>query len=272
MKLKVVHNSIDYTQKMGDFNNSVTTFNLSTHPLYIGLHKPLKALYVEMTTRVATDTLSLQIYNGTTFVDGDGVEDDTFGLTRSGFIKFTEDVDHDQEKTTIAGAELYWVKLTTTGAPSSVAIHGINLVLSNDLDFGFIPNVTDYLPENKTSFIAYHQEARDLIVQSLRSSGKQIVRQDEVGGQQRLNARQVDVFDLLEIEEFRNASKYLALSLLFEYLSKSEDDHFAIKAKRYHDRHVENLNSRLFSVDLDDDGVTDSEEAAAVQFIRIRRE
>lgn len=272
MKLKVFHNSVDYTLKMSDFNNTASSFNLSTHPLYVGFHKPLKSLYVEMTTRVATDTLALEYYNGSAFTAMSSVEDETLGLVNSGYITFPEDTDLLQEKTTIGGNELYWLKLTTTGAPASVSINGINLVLSSDDHLGFVPNFIDYLPMGKTSFIAFHQEARDLIVQGIRNSGKRITRSDEINGEQTLNPRQVDVFDLLDIEEFRNASKYLALSLIFDNLSTQADDRYATKAIGFNEKYLENLNSRLATIDDNDDGVTDYIEAAAVQFIRIHRE
>jgi hypothetical protein len=228
----------------------------------------LNKIYIEMNDRVDTAELIIDLWDGASFVTIPFVVDETFGLTQSGFVSWPESV--DQYKTDFdSTGEKYWVRLTANSNPTSVLINGINLVLSNDADLSFIPNVSDFLPTGSTSFIAFHQEARDIITQMLRNSGKKIAQYDSDDA---IDTRQVEVFDLLDIEEFRNASKYLALSLIFDYISKSNEDTYFQKSQRYYDRFLGSYNSNLITIDTNANGKTDTDENLAVQFIRIIRE
>ncbi len=275
MKLTVVHDDVDLTLKMDNLTAAATDLALDDLPIYIGYHKPLKHFYAELEANAETNTMEVAYYDGSAFVaiDAEDIEDKTFKFTMSGLVKLPE-LDH--VKTTIASKEMYWIRLTfapieagTEEDPASagtLGLNGINLVLSNDSDFGFVPNISDYRPAELTSWIGFHQEARNIIVQTIRNSGKAILQRAD------LVARQVDQFDLLEVEEFRNASKYLALHLIFDYLSKGSDDHYAIKAQRFYERYSDALNSNLMTIDMDDDGEKDEGESSSVQFIGIRRE
>jgi hypothetical protein len=254
---------------LDNFTNEAFELDLSTPKIYIGFHKPLKNIYIELDSRIADDETVVEYWNGTTWVEL-SIDDFTNGLTVSGLISWPEIA---QVKTThLTYGEMYWIRLSTTETPASVFINGINLVLSNDKDLSFIPNLTQYLPNGTTSFIGFHQEARDLIVQTIRNSGKKILRFEPSETLNSVSSRQVDQFDLLEIEEFRNASKYMALHLIFDYLSKSDDDGYRLKADRYYTKYTETLNTNLISVDQNDNGETDEAENQTVQFIRIRRE
>lgn len=265
MKLKILHSGIDYSLKFESFTGAVNELDFTTAPLFIGFHKPLKSIYVELQSRIAVDSLEVEFWNGSAFAAMSGIEDETEGLTKSGPIRFSneEQLKHDFDS---SGKELYWIKITPSNNPALVGIFGINLVLSNDKDFGFVPNILDYLPDNLNSWIGFHEEARNTIVQTIRNSGKKIYQHET------LETRQVDQFDLLQIDEFRNASKYLALHLIFDFLSKGEDDHYSVKSKRFLERYEQALNSNLMTVDLNDNGQIDEGENSAVQFIGIRRE
>lgn len=261
MKLTVVHNNIDLTLKMDGFTADVKTIDLTDGPIYVGYYKPLKTIYIELEDRSVTDTLDIEYFNGTVFTNIPVFEDKTFGLTSPGFISWEE---VEQSKTTVNSKELYWLKITTA-TPGDIAINGINLVLSDDNDFGFIPGIQRLLPTGLNSFIGFHEEARKRIVQRIRNSGKVIYGRDD------LIPKQVDQFDLLSIEEFRQASKYLALHLIYDYTSKNPEDIYAIKAASYHESYLESLNDRLTSLDSDDDGSEDDEESNVLSFTRIIR-
>lgn len=272
MKLKVNHNSIDYTQKMDDFTNEATEFDLSSNALFIGFTKPLKEIYIELEDGTQDIGLSVDFWNGSSWEAVSELEDKTFGLSSSGLIKWKEGL-KQVKKNHDGSGEKYWIKLSASNNPATVLINGINLVLSNDKDLSFVPNLKDFLPENSTSFIAFHQEARNMIVQMLRNSGKKITKFDTVTNNNLiLETRQIDQFDLLNIEEFRNASKYLALHLIFSYISKSNEDVFFQRSVRFYERFTDSYNTNLVSIDTNDNGVTDLGENLAVQFIGIRRE
>ncbi len=277
MKLEIRNDSIDYSNKLDNFANPTTEFDFGSDDFAIGFHKPLKNIYIEMDTREDVSILTVQYWNGTAWAPIDNVIDLTFGLNNSGLISWPEAVKHVRTDYSGTG-EKYWVRLLLDNAPAGVMINGINLVLSNDSDLSFVPNIGDYLPENSTSFIAFHQEARNIIVQMLRNSGKKISKIGtffpiELGLNLRpIDTRQVDQFDLLEIEEFHNASKYLALHLIFDYMSKSDEDAYFQKSKRYYERFLDSYNSNLVTIDSNDSGETDATENLAIQFIRIQRE
>lgn len=268
MKLSVVHDSLDLTLKMDNLANPVKSIDLSDGEIYLGYYKPIKNFYVEMDSEAATRALVLSYWNGSAWVAMPNVEDKTFGLTQSGYVLFPETI---QLKTAIIGSEKYWLKLTVSD-PAAVSVNGINLVLSDDKDLAFVPGLSAYLPDEMTSWIAFHQEATSQVVQYIRNSGK-VIRQDVavVLPEDNINLKQVDQFDLLDINEFKNASKYYALYLIYDYISKSDDDNYAQKSKRAFEKYTENLNSTFMSVDLNDDGETDDAEDLAIQFTRLRR-
>jgi hypothetical protein len=261
MRLTVIHNDIDLTLKMDNFSSYSKEIDLSNGEIHIGYFKPLKNIYIELTSREVADEINLKYFNGSEFVDVPGLEDRTFGLTESGLIFWPE---VHQVETTLNGKKAFWLKLTTSDEPA-LEVSGINLVLSNDKDFGFYPSIMELLPHNKHSFIGFHEEARNIIVQTIRNSGKRIKGYG-------LDAKQVDVFDLLSIEEFKQASKYLALHLIFDYLTKSSDDQYAFKARDYYQKYEKSLNDQLLTIDTNNNGQTDSGENMAIQFIRLRRE
>jgi hypothetical protein len=261
MRLTVIHNNIDLTLKMDNFTSYTKEIDLASGEVFIGYFKPLKNIYIELMQRETEDRLSLQYFNGSEFIDMPEVEDRTFGLTESGLIFWPE---IKQTETTINNKKAFWLKLTATEAPV-LEVSGINLVLSNDKDFGFYPSIMELLPHGSRSFIGFHEEARNIIVQTIRNSGKRIKGYG-------LDAKQVDVFDLLSVEEFRQASKYLAMHLIFDYLTKSSDDQYAFKARDYYRKYEKSLNDQLLTIDTNNNGHTDSGENMAIQFIRLRRE
>jgi hypothetical protein len=269
MKLSVIHNNIDLTLKMSDLAAPEKGIDLSQGPLYVGHYKPIKNLYIEMIEGAEEDQLSLQYFNGTDFVGVSNIEDHTYGLTKSGLIRFDE-LGTSFKESTIGGKKLFWFKLTNQ-ALTTPLIKGISLVLSNDSDLSFVPSLSSYLPNGFDSWIAFHQEATNQVIQMIRNSGKTI-RQEKGGSSRHINVKQVDQFDLLDIEEFRNASKYYALYLIFDHISKGDNDSFYQKSARYYEKYLENLNDKLISIDANDNGLTDAGEDLAIQFTRLRRE
>lgn len=262
MKLFISHNSIDLTQKMDNFTSPVKELDLADGKILIGYFKPIRNIYIEMTSRTGDEILSFNCYKNGSFTSVSGLEDKTFGATESGLISWAES---SEEKTTIEGREAYWYELDLS-ATAVLSINGINLVLSNDEDFSFVPDISGHLGQGSTSFIAFHQEARNQIIQRIRNSGMKIRDYDS------LDAKEVDQFDLLDIDSFKQASKYLALNLIFEDLSKSEDDQYATKAERYFEKYEMSLNDRMISIDTNNNGIKDESENLTPTFIRIKRE
>lgn len=269
MKLTVIHNSKDLSLKVDDLSNQISVIDLTKGKLRIGYFKPIKNIYVEMKSRViigedeietpVSDSLIIEHHNGQEFVAPKNVQDYTFGLTKSGLISWDNS---DGNVFEIDGKKLYWIELTTQ-APAQLEINGINLVLSNDRDLiSSFPTLLSYLPDNAKSFIGFHQEARDTIVQYIQNSGKVI--KDFKG-----EVKSVDQFDLVNINEFKMASKKLALSLIFSWLSRDNDDRYADKASEYKEEYYSCLNSRLMTIDDNNDGKTRPTELGTIQTVVI---
>jgi hypothetical protein len=260
MKLSIFQNSVDLSLKMDDFTKSPKSIDLSLGEILIGFNKPLKNFYVELVEREDTeDSLSLKYFNGSTWEDVPGVEDRTFGLTISGMVSFPE---LTQEPTVLHSKDQYWLKLTTS-TPAIISINAINLVLSSDQDFGSNKKVLDYLPEGETSFVAYHQEARDILISDLRKSNQRIINSN-------LDTKLIDQFDLIDIEEFRQASKFLALALIYENISRSDEDSYSVQAKRFMTRYQQSFGEMLVTIDLNDNGMKDDAPAPVSTLSSIR--
>ena len=266
MRLTVYHNNIDYTLKMNDFSSQEKILNLEEGEIFIGYYKPVKNFYVELVDTDSEENLIVEFFDGQNFIPVNELEDLSYGLGRSGLIRFSETLSVSKN---LFGKTLHWLKVTTSN-PTEVFIKGINLVLSNDRDLSFVPNLQSYLPNGLDSWIAFHQEATSHVVQYLRNSGKTI--RQTVTSNNVLNLKHVDQFDLLEIEEFKNASKYYALHLIFDYISKDDNDGYSQKSQRYFQKYLESLNDKLFTIDSNDDGKVNEGEDVAIQFTRLRRE
>jgi len=124
--------------------------------------------------------------------------------------------------------------------------------------------VTDYLPTNEVSFVKFHEAARDEIIQEIRNKGML------VGSSQALS-KQIDVFDLLDISEFRNVSKYLTLSKILFWLSDAVDDKWQKKAEKFHKSYLDSLDLAYTSIDFDDDGQKDVTERNGWNQCRLNR-
>lgn len=265
MNLAIFHNNKNLTSHLFDLTFDALTIDLETDSLLIGYYKPISNLYVEMSKRVdeegvfIADEIDFQIQKSTGFEPLE-VFDRTYGLTGSGLISWDNS---GHVKSTANGQEMYWIKLTTK-TPALVKINGINLVLSNDKDLiGFFPTLLSYLPTGRESFIGFHQEARNRIVQHIRSSKRTIK------SNTKLNTKNVDQFDLLNIEEFKQASKYLSLALIYSFLSRDDGDKFEDKKIEALAQYEISLDTAFMSIDLNDNGKDDESYSDKVGYIRI---
>lgn len=150
---------------------------------------------------------------------------------------------------------LYWVRLNFTTADPLI-LDGLNLILSDDAQLEkHFSNVLDprIVPSGQTSHIDSHVSARDSIIQRLRVEG--YIKYDSEN-----NEENVNVWDLLDIYEFREAATYWALARIFFNLSDSVEDLWWAKHDTYTKQYEKAYNRARLTVDIDDDGVVDSAE------------
>ena len=104
-------------------------------------------------------------------------------------------------------------------------------------------------------------------VEAGRNSHKNVIRRAQkiimewIAGQGYLNVYgdPITKWDLIDLDEVRQWSTYLSLSLLFQSLSNSADDVFDRKSLYYKNKYSE-ARMRFIKLDLDKDGVADTDE------------
>lgn len=262
--LTIIKGSSDLSQALENYLTDVEALDFSSgETLDIGFRKPFSDLFIELKpTTVVANVLQAEYFNGSW--TSLSITDRTKGFNRSGFVKWDKSEIEDWEAVTLHGKELYWVRVSLQNDITDLEFSGINIVFSddNDLKEGY-PDIMEFLPENSQSFIAYHQEARNHILTYLRNKGKTISQQQRY--------KLLDQFDLHNVEEVRQAAKYLALSNIFYNESDVVGDKWFQKAEGFKSKYGEAINLYSLSIDENDNGKEENSESNAIQYIRIQR-
>jgi hypothetical protein len=254
--LKIYHNTTNYSKKLENYVDETQAITLlNTDYLYVGYKKPINAFYVGMSTvSTGTRTFALEYYNGSAFTSVTNLDDGTIGFTRNGWVKWDRN-QTNEAKTTINSVELYWYRVSVGTSTSAVTFLGINLLLSDDIMIKEMePHLVDadFYPTGYTSFIPFHQAARNEIVQRLRNEGR--------GTYNGSTFNDLTVFDLLDFSQLSEASKYFALSQIYFNLSDSTDDKYWQKFEDYLKRYNNAYRVFFLSLDTNDDGKQDADE------------
>lgn len=150
-----------------------------------------------------------------------------------------------------AGGKTVSVRITTSGAPVTVTktisaiTSATDKLFSTDQDLVAIEhNILKYVPEGRSSFKYIHREAQ-----------KQMLEWLYVNGYRKYDGSRITVDEVIDVENVKYWSIYLALRLIFQDLSNQPDDIFEKKSKLYqNDEHKWRENIAL-KFDLDGDGV-----------------
>lgn len=230
---------------------------------YIGLYKPFYGLYFELTSAASVaPSLSIEYWNGSAW-SALNIFDETKDLARSGFIRWDRELE-DWEEVDVNGVSKFWLRLRASN-DFDLTYRGINIVFSNDSDLTAEQNdiVSKYKAKGDVSMIRYHVAARNEIIQSLRNSGYS-TQQNESS-----TTNQITQWDILDIDEPRQASKFLTLAKVWFDNSNETDD-------KSWQRYTENYSHfgaayKLFfqTLDKDDDGKKDANENMAIRTVRL---
>jgi hypothetical protein len=157
-----------------------------------------------------------------------------------------------------------------------MSVKGMNLVYADDNDLiSEVRLINDFLAEGDTSFISYHVAARNEIVQTIRNGGyvKQIgqdaflpQRSEEV-----LKRKNMNKWDFLDIDEIRQAGKYLALAKIFFDVSENTEDKAYQRYRDYEGMYGAAFKLFYMSLDLDDDGNEDKRENLALNDVTVTK-
>lgn len=169
------------------------------------------------------------------------------------FVTVTSDMYLDWAYET-DGSKVVTLRITTDGSPTTrtstitVVTEANDKLFSKDSELvPHEPDIMNYVPEGRSSFINVHRLAQDRILTYL--DEKRIADNDG----NRLTASAI-----IDTEEVNDWSKFLSLQYIFEGLSSSTDDIFSEKAERYRQMVNKAKNRAVLRFDKDGDGVADT--------------
>lgn len=259
-KLTVIHDDnssfTDNTENAADYirDDFSMTLNSTEDYLYVGFYKPFGSLFAAFTTaNTNANTLAAQYYNGSSWVSL-SLTDETRGFTRNGFLFWDK---ASMESTAINGTTKYYIRLRPSVTHTATVYRGINILFADDnalkQEFSEIDNET-LLPAGETSHLVRHVGAKNTIVQMLRNKG--IIKQASGSTTQ----KDLTAFDIMNLEQVRQAAVMLTLSNIFFMLSDSREDTWWAKYEEYQDKFEESFELLLLAIDTNDDGIEDTQE------------
>lgn len=220
--------------------------------LYVGMTtKRINSLFFNVSGTTQA-TLEAEYYDGSTW-QSLTVDDYTLGFFKPNLVQWTASKIH--QKFTIGSVEGYFYRFRDSSAEVK-EFKGINSLFSTDDDLvREYPTILRNIPEDQTSFVRFHESSRDEIVTDLRNTGKYI-KHNKLTNEAR---KQLDQWDLLDISEVRQASKYLTLSKIFNYLSDEPNDRWGELAANFRAEAGESLTP-LITIDENQDGIKDDDD------------
>lgn len=257
-----LHNGTGYTDLKLDLGvtGKLPTVTLKEGDyLYIGYHKPIKNVYFDIKTpNTISNTITVEHSKPH---DGGwlhlNVFDETYGFTKSGYIQWLE-----LDKELISEREInhitkYWIRIKVSADNTDAVWNFVGLILSTDHDLALEnPYIMDQaLLMGQSSHINAHISARNEIIQSLSNKGTI----KNIGVPRRLT-----FWDILDIQEFRQGSMFLALSKIYFNLSDNKDDTWLAKSKEYRKFYQDQIDLYFKTIDMNDDGVTSNAERSAI--------
>ena len=148
------------------------------------------------------------------------------------------------------------VRVTTDGAPVAFTFNLDVITKADDKLFStdgdllqHEEEIFKFLPKGKTSFIYKHRRAQELIIEDFNERGVT-----------NFNQKKLTKDDFIDIEEVKQWSIHLTLSLIFADNSNVVGDNFSQKADNYLSMALGHRDRAFFRVDLDGDGqISDNE-------------
>lgn len=282
--MKIANNSLDIFLASTDISKSVKTFGeeysltlLNSSHIDIGYKKPINQIFIEIKTpNIASSTISIQKWNGSAWVSLKHL-DETNGFKKSGFIFFDED--DLTVKQLHNSKNQYWYRLIVNTSTSGLVLNGINLVFNNLADLkNEEPAIESFYPRTITSHILSIVSAREYILRRINNSQPlnfYILPTNPLTGLSYVDVRNLNVFDIFDINELRDASTYYALHKIFSNRSDEADSVYKQKADDYllkFEQTFKLFTGRKLTIDINDDGIEDEgDKINSIKTIRLIR-
>lgn len=159
------------------------------------------------------------------------------------------------------------VRVTTDGVPVVYTENLEVLTVADDHLFSddkdLIDNEEDilkFLPEQRKSFLNVHRKAQELIVADFDERGVVDTR-----------GRPLTKANFVDIDEVRQWSRDLAMSLIFQDLSNAVGDVFSLKSQFYYSEGLKHKDRAYFRVDKNNDMTIDLGEASPFRTVDLVR-
>lgn len=252
--LKIFHNGSDISREQSRYEYLPSEVNFVDGDLELGYYKPISSLYVNLPKNNNIRNLSLKYFDGIGWEEVSGLKDMSFGLKSAGFISWNRN-QINEKKIVLNDHGLYWYKLSCTGT-EAVNFRGISMLFSDDFDLiAAYPSIMNHLPEGQETFVRFHEEAAKDIVNDLKRTGI-VINNNLMDSSKR---KRLDVFDLMDFEEVREAAKYFTLAKIFGWLSDAPNDKWQLLESKFEAEAAGSLTP-LITIDENDNGLLDDSE------------
>ena len=178
-----------------------------------------------------------------------------FDVTNTGYLDWSYSTDGDH----IATVRINSTELQSRTI-SALSVADDNL-FSNDSDIvAYEPDLLKWVQVGRNSFLDKHRAAQKEILNELDSN--QIWKRD---------GSRYEASDIINIQEFKEWSKYEALRIIFDGISNAIDDVFKDKANKYAGLAVSAKKRATLRLDYNDDGTIDANEKTNIFTGELRR-
>lgn len=252
-KLRVLKNSTDITTEASSPNTDNILLNLTTADvLYLGWHDKFSSRFFQFNVLNTNSTvLTVQYWDGSSFVAVEDTIDQTVGFTKNGFLSWVNKSNWQKKyQSPITEEELYWIKITVSADLSATtSLKAImNLFCDIDLLRSMYPEMatdTRYLPPSRTDFLDQFITAKDLVVTRLIQ--KKVIS---------------DESQIVDINQVAIAATHAAAMVILTPIAKSE--HSLQLLARARDNFENWLSDVSFSVDHDKSGIISEAERQTI--------
>lgn len=155
-----------------------------------------------------------------------------------------------------AGMKAVVVKVTNSGGSTTftksttvIASTTDYLFSSDDMLTALEPDIMNWVPPGRNSFLNVHREAQAQILEYLDREGYADI-----------NGNAFTKAALVRVSEVAPWSKYLTLKLIFQGIKNAKDDEFLEKVQAYEKLEVSARSRAILRIDIDGDGAVDQRE------------
>ena len=247
----------DEKTAMASFGDNRTYVSTTARDIEIFFTKPINSVFIylptPMTSANTITAMFLQKPDGSTinlpnFVDG------TEGLTQSGFLYWTPEKDvYDN----VQSGEIYSIKVGYTDNIDAT-FGGINLLFCDKFDL-----LREYPDLDNLLDIADERVITPQLVRLMESTMLEIEKKIQNSPfwkedrQYFFTAKELDRWDLLQINEINQAAIFWTIGKIFYFLSDTPGDIYSVKAGDYRARGEAAFASVNLSLDFNDNGSLD---------------